>query len=169
MCFLQIWDLSYSLEIVGRGRILFFLSSSYKPLHDLVSTCPSDPWPQTHHTAHLSIHFESEVKVLVTQSCPTLCDPMDCSPPGSYVYRILQTRILEWVAISFSRGSSWPRDRTQVSHTAGRLFTNWATRQTQYSLDLGCSKCESHFKFSSNPLNLTKNEKLGSSFALVTF
>ena len=53
--------------------------------------------------------------VLVTQSSPTLCDPMDCSPTGSSVYGILQARILEWVAIPFSRGSSQPRDLTQVS------------------------------------------------------
>ena len=51
----------------------------------------------------------------VAQSCPTLCDPMDYSPPSSSVHRILQAGPLEWVAISFSRGSSWPRDRTQVS------------------------------------------------------
>ena len=50
------------------------------------------------------------------QSCLTLCDPMDCSPPGSSVHGILQARILEWVAISFSRGSSHPRARTQVSY-----------------------------------------------------
>ena len=49
-----------------------------------------------------------QVKVLVTQLCPTLCDPIDCSPPGSDVHGILQARILEWVAISFSRGSSDP-------------------------------------------------------------
>ena len=49
-----------------------------------------------------------EVLVLGTQSCLTLCDPMDCSPPGSSVCEILQARILEWVAISFSRGSSGP-------------------------------------------------------------
>ena len=48
-------------------------------------------------------------------SCPTLCDPMDCSPPGSSVHRILQARILEWVAMTSSRGSSQPRDRTHVS------------------------------------------------------
>ena len=54
---------------------------------------------------------------------PTLCDPMDCSLPGSFVHRILQARILEWVAISFSWGSSRPRDRTQVSCTVGKLFT----------------------------------------------
>ena len=51
----------------------------------------------------------------VAQSCPTLCDPVDCSPPGSTVHGILQARILEWVAISFSMGSSQPRDRTWVS------------------------------------------------------
>ena len=50
------------------------------------------------------------------QSCLTLCDPMDCSPPGSSVHGILQTRILEWVAMPSSRGSSQPRDRTHVSY-----------------------------------------------------
>ena len=54
---------------------------------------------------------------------------MDCSPPGSCVQEIFQARILEWVAISFSRESSQPRDQTQVSCTAGRFFTNWATRE----------------------------------------
>ena len=60
----------------------------------------------------------------VTQSCPTLCDPMDCSLRGSSVHGIFQARILEWVAISFSRGSSQPRKWTQVSHIAGRRFTS---------------------------------------------
>ena len=59
---------------------------------------------------------------------------MDCSLPGSSIHGIFQARILEWVAISFSRSSSWPRDRTQVSHTAGRLFTIWATREAQRRL-----------------------------------
>ena len=70
----------------------------------------------------------SEVKVLVTQLCPTLCDPMDCSLPGSSVHGILQVRILEWVAIPFSRGSSRPRDQTWVSCIAGRFFTIWAPK-----------------------------------------
>ena len=56
----------------------------------------------------------------------TLCDPIDYSPPGASVHRILQARILEWVAIPFSRGSSQPRDGAQVSHIAGRFFTIWA-------------------------------------------
>ena len=58
----------------------------------------------------------------VAQSCPTLFDPIDCSSPGSSVHRILQARILEWVAISFSMGSSQPRDRTGVSRIAGSRF-----------------------------------------------
>ena len=66
---------------------------------------------------------------LVTQSCPTLCSPMDCSPPDSSVLGILQARILEWVAMPSSRGSSQPRYHTQVSHIAGRFFINWATRE----------------------------------------
>ena len=69
------------------------------------------------------------VYVLVTQSCPILWDPMDCSPPGSSVHGILQARILESVAISFSRGSSRPRDWTWVSCIAGRFFTIWASRE----------------------------------------
>ena len=55
--------------------------------------------------------------------CLTLCDPMDCSLPGSYVHGILQARILEWVAVPFSRGSSQPRDWTQVSHIADSLLS----------------------------------------------
>ena len=65
----------------------------------------------------------------VTQSCLTLCDPKDYSPPGSSVHGIFQARIPEWVAISFSRASSWPRDQTWVSCIADKLFTIWATRE----------------------------------------
>ena len=61
---------------------------------------------------------------LVAQSCPTLCNPMDCSPPGSSVHGISQARILEWVAIPFFRGYSWPRDQTCVSFIAGGFFTS---------------------------------------------
>ena len=69
---------------------------------------------------------------LVTQSCLTLCDPMDCSLPGSSVYGILQARVLEWVAISFSSGSSQSRNWTQISCIAGRFFTIWATREAWF-------------------------------------
>ena len=60
---------------------------------------------------------------LVAQSCLTLCDPMDCSQPGSSLHGILQAGILKWVAMPFSRGSSQPRDQTQVSRTADGFFT----------------------------------------------
>ena len=67
--------------------------------------------------------FYLKVKVKVAQSCPTLCDPMDYSLPGSSVHGIFQARVLKWVAISFSRGSSGPRDQTWVSCIVGRVFT----------------------------------------------
>ena len=69
----------------------------------------------------------------VAQACPTLCNPMDCSLPGSSVHEIFQARIPEWVAISCSRGSSRPRDRTQVFRIAGRRSTIWATREALVS------------------------------------
>jgi len=70
------------------------------------------------------INSESEVKVLVVQSCPTLCSPMDYSPPGSSVHGVLQARILEWVAIPFAVRFSRPRDWTQISCIGGRLFNH---------------------------------------------
>ena len=63
------------------------------------------------------------------QSCPTLCDSVDCSPPGPSVHGILQARILEWAAMPSSRGSSPPREQTQVSSIAGGFFTIWASRE----------------------------------------
>ena len=68
-----------------------------------------------------------KVKAKVARLCLTLCDPMDY-----IVHGILQARTLEWVAFPFSRGSSQPRDRTQVSHIAGGFFTSLATRQAPY-------------------------------------
>ena len=73
-----------------------------------------------------------KVKVLVCQLCPTLCNPMDCSLLSSFVYEILQVRILEWVAIPFSKGSFWPRDQTWVSCIAGKFITIWATRKAPW-------------------------------------
>ena len=65
----------------------------------------------------------------VSRSCPTLCDTIDCSLPGSSVRGIFQAIVLEWIAISFSRGSSQPRARTRVSLIVDRRFTVWATRE----------------------------------------
>ena len=72
------------------------------------------------------------VAVLVAQSYLTLCDHLDCSRPGSSFQGILQARIQEWGAIPFSWGSSWPRDWTWVSCTAGRFFPIWAIRDAQW-------------------------------------
>ena len=92
----------------------------------ITTHCMTDHSEENGYECHISEAWEwSEV----TQSCPTLCDPVDCSPPGSSVHGILQVRIPEWVAISFSRGSSRSRDWTQVSFVAGRRFNHWATRE----------------------------------------
>ena len=77
------------------------------------------------------------VRTLVIQSCPMLCNVRDCSLPGSKVHVILQARILEWVAIPFSRGSSWPRDWSQVSCIADRLFTTGPPGKCLTMLDMG--------------------------------
>ena len=76
--------------------------------------------------------FGNESESEVAWLCPTLFDPMDYSLPGSSVHGIFQARVLEWVAISFSRGSSWPRDWTQVFCLTVRLFTIWATREVPF-------------------------------------
>ena len=72
---------------------------------------------------HECVYTYTKVKVLVTQSCLTLCDLLDYSPPGSSVCGILQAGVLEWVAMPLSRGCSQPRNQTWVSHVAGRFFT----------------------------------------------
>ena len=95
-------------------------------------------WSSTGSPTHTSslficecgVHFSVCIHMcLVTQSCPNLCNPMDCSLPGSSIHGIILARILEQVAISFSRGSSQLRDQTWVSQIAGRLSTVWATRE----------------------------------------
>ena len=86
-----------------------------------------------HVCAYVCIYFAGggSVCVLVVQSCPTFCDPMDCSPTGSSVHEILQASKLEWVAIPFSRGSSCPRDQIWVSRITSIFFTIWTTREAQ--------------------------------------
>ena len=92
----------------------------------------------------------------VAQLSVTLCDPMDCSPPGSSIHGIFQARVLEWGAIAFSRGSSWPRDRTRVSCIVVRRFTIWARRDHKVgtwinlpnhyqTLPTGCIQCHCLF------------------------
>ena len=81
-----------------------------------------------------SLKFEIRWKpcaCLVSQLSPTLCNPKDCSPPGSPVHGDSQARILQWISVPSSRGSSQPRDQTQASHIAGRFFTIWVIWEAQ--------------------------------------
>ena len=95
----------------------------------------------------LELEAVKSLSMKVAQSCLTLCDPMDYSPPGFSLHGILQARILEWVAIPFSRRSSQPREKTRVSCIAGIFFTIWTTREAQdilawvaYSFSRGSSQ-----------------------------
>ena len=123
-------DLCYPSEVKWSCLVM---SDSVWP-HRRQPTRPRHPWDSPGKNTGVRCHFllqcmkvksESEV----AQSCPTLSDPVDCSLPGSSVHGIFQARVLEWIAISFSRGSSWPRNQTWVSRIAGRCFTVWATRE----------------------------------------
>ena len=90
-----------------------------------------DKWEKViiHNCSDARSETPSFMKVKVAQSCLSLCDPM-----GYTVHEILQARILEWVTLPFSRGSSQPRDWTQVSRIAGRFFTCWATREAPFMM-----------------------------------
>ena len=94
-----------------------------------------DKKSQTRLSTHAHL-FTPEGEGEVAQSCPTFCNPVDCSLPGFSVHGILRARILEWVTISFSRGSSQPRDWTWVSCIGGRRFNLWATREASAYLEL---------------------------------
>ena len=80
------------------------------------------------------LYWVRGVNVTASWSCPALGDPMDCSPPGSSVHGVLQARMLEWVAVPISRGSSQPRNWTQVSCIAGGTFTIWVTREWETAI-----------------------------------
>ena len=82
------------------------------------------------HSGTCSVCVCYAVLCLVTQLYLTLCNPMDCNPQAPLSMGILQARILGWVAMPSSRGSSQPWDQTQVSHIAGKFFTIWATKET---------------------------------------
>ena len=98
-------------------KIVWMLSN----LHKTTSEC----WRRTPGTQKGSPFSSKGGESEVVQSCPTLCDPMDCNLSGFSVHGIFQARVLEWIAISFSSGSSRPRDRTQVSRIVDRRFTVW--------------------------------------------
>ena len=114
-----------------------FLSSRSFPMIQLFTVCVQSIGASTSATATeysglISFRIVNEVsEVKITQLCPTLCDPTDYSPPSSSVQGILQARILKWVAIPFSRGSSHPRVWTWVSCTPGRFLSVWASKEAQ--------------------------------------
>ena len=127
-------QLSHPYMITGKTIALTRLMSLlFNMLSRLViaflprSRCLLISWLQSPSAVILESPQKSEVKIIY--SYPTLWDPTECSPPGSSVCGILQAWILEWVAISFSRGSSQPRDRTRVSRIVGRCLIIWATRE----------------------------------------
>ena len=93
-------------------------------VHGVAKESDTTYWLSHHHHQHL-IRYENESRSVMSDSCYS----MDYT-----VHGILQARILEWVAIPFSRGSSQPRDRTHTSHIAGRFFTSWATREAPYQI-----------------------------------
>ena len=87
---------------------------------------------------HTHTHTQSEILFrhvcVCAQSYPTLCDSMDCSPPGSSVHGVSQPRILEWVTISFSRGSPWPRNRTCTSCIGRQILYHWVNWEAQWEM-----------------------------------
>ena len=113
------------LVIAGLGYIVFKLNSNWVEVISLTTLL--------YHIFILSLKIK-QVCAESLQLCLTLCNPIDCSPPVYSVHGILQARILEWVAIPFSMGTSQPRDETLVSCIAGRLFTIWATRDAHFNL-----------------------------------
>ena len=131
LCYLWQWELVNDGEHMWRHKcpvLMLFLGLAvlYPNLNVTTSEVRDSacwekqrvPWPRA-----------VRKEVLVAQSWLTLCDPMGYSPPGPSVRGILQARILQWVAISFSRGSSRPRDRTEDSCIAGRFLIIWGTRE----------------------------------------
>ena len=122
LLFLYVERIAIVLDVYGCCNNYHKLSGLRQ--HQLIIQYGS-PWATVKVSACLC-----SLRVLVTQSCPTLCDPMDCSPPGSSILGILQARILEWIAIPFSRGSSWLRDWTHVSSAScisRKILYHWAT------------------------------------------
>ena len=114
--FLRLYYLKGTGEFLGYWYMIFVGVKTIKCKNKTKSLEVMSPSLRTRKELH-------KLKVLVPQSCPTLCNPTDCSPPGSSVHGIFQARGLEWVAISFSRGSFQPRDQTQVSCIVSRFFT----------------------------------------------
>ena len=141
----------------GASRIAIMLPQWTEPAAGLTPAgisiipspgCPSlKTWHKSYYcpfTSGTFSYFKKWCETLewVAQLCPTLCDPMDCSPPGSSVHGVLQARVLEGAAIPFSRESSQPRDWTRFSCLAGGFLTVWATREALETL-IRCWRADS--------------------------
>ena len=118
-----VWVNSGSWRWTGRPGVLRFMGSQSRTR--LSGWTELNWWPSN----SIPVYESESVSCSVI---PPPCGPMACSPPGSSVHGILQARILGWVAMSFSRGSSQPREWTQVSHITGRFFTVWATGEAPF-------------------------------------
>ena len=147
------WSSVLRFHVDQQWDTLTFTHSLWLHLRVTFSVSSGDPGDRDGNSKkkHMSsfliwYNLSCAVLCLVTQSCLTLCDPMDCSPPGSPVQGVYQARILEWVAMPSSRGSSRPRDWNQVSHIAGGFFS--------YNL---LEDKQATFLFNNNNSSLTKN------------
>ena len=125
------WQFVSYMDLLKHSGLISFCFLNPATLHNMLSIQNTDLFPFRYWLVE-DVGTILYLVGLVTQSCPTLCNPMDCSPPGSSVRVILQERILEWVAIPFSRECSWPKVRTWVSCLAGRFFTIWITGEAHF-------------------------------------
>ena len=127
-CFINIWC-TFSVLWTAMWKfpiiVLVLRVQNQELLHYLLLS----RYVSTRYLPGTELDMDTQCESEVARSCPTLCDPMDRRLPGSSIHGIFQARILELVAISFSRRSSRPRDWTRVSHVVGRHFTVWATRE----------------------------------------
>ena len=131
--FVVIWWLGHLYMLAAKGKVRKEANMVSRRIGEEKSFLKGDGHQENNSGRDLKCHLVNilfQGSVLVYQLRPTLCDPMDCSQPGPSIHGIFQAGILEWVAISFLRGSSQPRDQTQVSCIASRFFTDWARRET---------------------------------------
>ena len=139
--------------MLSHQKIRIFISCCYAQIKDDPVSCHAVPGL----CLQIWLSLSSPAPRLVSQSCLTLCNPVDHSLPGSSVHGILQSRILEWVAMPSSGRSSQSRCQTQVSHIAGGLFTIWATRlYFTLNLKLPHKKRSFHFIFETEIYELTQ-------------
>ena len=147
MAVISQWDLAkgyYCRESWLKHSVRWKLPFPHSGLHILFFWFIFLHWICSISYLQYSLSYEEKV----VQACLTLWDPTNCSLPGSSVYGILQARMLEWVAIPFSRGFSWPRNWTWVSCIAGNFFTIWATSEASNVVYLILNKIYSiYFNF----------------------